>query len=118
MEKLPVEIRAVNGMLFAFGAPSGRLVRFELSGPRGGTHDSGHGSLLVPRLTILDAQGTELARTTDPSAPGHVLAQGVSDARTPLTLAFVAPVGGTYFVRVEDALGGGGAGFGYGLELR
>ena len=102
--------------VFAFGARANRLILLKLHGPRAGSHDSGYGSLLVPRLSILDPQGNELRG--EPSAFGSVLAQGVADSRASLTLGFVPTLGGTYFARVEDVAGGGGAEFTYWLELR
>jgi hypothetical protein len=100
---------------FAFGAQAGRLVLVKLFGPRAGSHDSGHGSQLLPRLTLTDAQGTELRSVASSDA---VLAEGITDARASLTLGFVPTVGGTYFARVEDGAGGAGAEFSYWLELR
>jgi hypothetical protein len=101
--------------VFAFGAQTGRLVRLELHGPRGGSRDSGYGSELVPRLTLLDAQGNELRSV---SGAAMVLPQGVADSRPSLTLGFVPALGGMYLVRVDDASGGGGAGSSYWLEAR
>jgi dienelactone hydrolase len=107
---------------FVFGARAGRLVRLELHGPRGASDagGSGHGSAIVPRLTLLDAGGNELVAVSalDVSLPDVAQAAGTLDPRPALALAFAPTVGGTYFVRVEDASGNGGAELRYWLELR
>lgn len=96
-------------------APPAALTRAATSTTRAGPHDSGHGPLLLPRLTILDANGTELQSVSSLDA---VQAQGIAASRTSLTLAFVPAIGGTYLVRVEDVTGSGGAELTYWLELR
>src|SRR6185436_12373278 len=100
--------------VFAFGAGADRLRRLKLFGPQTGAGDTGYGSALVPQMTVTDQDGVVLASV---SAGDPVAAQGVADLEACLTIGFVPAVGGTYFVRVEDAAGGGGAGFTYWLEV-
>jgi len=101
---------------FAFGAPVGKLVRLELHGPGAGVDGTGYGSALAPRLTILDRNGNVLASAED--SPASLAARGVAELGPALTLGFAPALGGTYFARVEDVAGAGGAAFGYWLEVR
>ncbi len=100
---------------FAFCARLERLVLLTLHGPPGAARGSGYGSLLVPRLSIVDASGNVLASVEEAST---VQARGEVDPQSCLTLAFVPRTPGPFYARIEDAVGAGGAASYYWLEIR
>jgi hypothetical protein len=77
---------------------------------------SGHGSACSPLLEVLDGTGAVVATFT--SAPATVYAESVTDPLPTCQVVGVPDPGGIYYVRVTDALGGGGPGFYYVLEKR
>jgi hypothetical protein len=108
---------------FRFRARAGRLTRVRLVGgvgASGGDTTSHLGSLLDPRLTVLDPDGQPVVMAEDPLAgPADTLfPEGLSDTESWLTLGFVPTVGGTYTVRVEDIGSRSGPTRFYWLEVR
>lgn len=108
---------------FRFRVREGRLTRIRLVGgvgASGGDTTTHLGSLLDPRLTVLDPGGLPVVMAEDPLAgPATTLfPEGLSDTESWLTLAFVPAVGGTYTLRVEDLGSRSGPTRFYWLEVR
>ncbi len=82
--------------------------------PNGFFELNGFGSSLGPVLRVLDSAGTELNRVA--SSPGTAL--GTNDGMPSLSLAFMPPSTGTYYLEVSDEFGNFGSDFGYVLEQR
>jgi len=83
-------------------------------GPNGFPALDGFGSELDPLLAILDSSGTILA-SCDATLGTAV---GVVDGLATVSLAFLPPATGTYYLSVVDQGGGFGANFTYVLQMR
>lgn len=87
---------------FSFTATAGVPVRFETLaddvGPNGFFELDGFGSTLQPVLSVVDATSTVLATASS----GISTAVGVKDGLSALSLVFLPPATGTYYVQVTD----------------
>ena len=110
--------------VFRFSSERDELVRVCIYAERAAESDgfsplSDHGSDLEPVLTVLDADGVPVALASfDGPINGAVGAEGVVDGLATVSLAFVAPSAGDYFVIVEDQGGAFGDNYHYLLEVR
>ena len=103
--------------LYSFSASQGELVVFDLYSAFNSQGDQlAWGSALFPRIQVLDGGGSVLS-----SVDGFISsarAVGTSAATESATLAFLAPVAGAYYVRVDDRNGGGSLNHGYFVHRR
>ena len=108
---------------YRFTASSGELVVFDAFAARSIGSDqqleySGHGSDLLPLLTIRDVNGAVLATSTAIPVNG-VFAEALSDSLPTAAVAFVAPPTSSVFhVQVAAADNSGGADHRYVLQKR
>ncbi|NOT31558.1 MAG: hypothetical protein HOP15_14010 [Planctomycetes bacterium] len=104
--------------LFAFDAVRGVPVVFacfaDNVAPDGYFELNGFGSALDPVLRVRTADGTQLAEVL----PSLGTALGSSDGLPTLSLAFLPPASGTYYLEVADEFGNFGTDFTYVLEIR
>ena len=107
--------------VFSFTVQDAEVVTFSIyAGPAsqsdGFASFSNYGSDLLPDLEILNASGGVLKTTQYSGAllSGESITNGLATSE----ITFLAPVAGTYFVRVSDSNGTGGADHLYRLEKR
>ncbi len=110
--------------LYRFTALSRQIVSFDVFASSAGTGTnqqseySGHGSALLPLLTIRDSNGAILSQTTSLPANG-VYGESVYDGLPTCAVAFVAPdTTHTFYVEVAAADGTGGPDHTYVLVRR
>lgn len=108
---------------FRFEATAGAMVRIRVFAERGSKSDgfsplSEHGSDLEPLIHVLDSSLTEIASVSyDGPETGGTSAEGIADGLPTLSLVFLAPQSGEYFVRVQDQAGGFGKGYHYLIKV-
>ena len=65
---------------------------------------SGYGSLMLPRVRILDPVGALIAEATSQPIAG-VFAEGITDGLPTLATSITTTLTGEYFIEITDALG-------------
>lgn len=83
-------------------------------GPNGYFEEDGFGSNMAPILNIMDGAATLLA--TSDSTVGNAV--GINDGVASVSLVFLPPTSGTYFVEVVDQSGSFGVDYTYVLQMR
>ena len=110
--------------VFRFEAEENELVSIACyAGPTGGPTTSGdeliagHGSTLMARLRVLDAGGNPVASSSDtPPSSNGTRPESVTDALASVSVSFVAPTAGMYFIEVGAADGTGSTSHTYVIE--
>jgi len=110
-------LNAREGELVVVSILAKRMVRGAV-GSDGFRTLSGNGSQLMPRLRALTDTGAEIARSVYTPPNACTSAESVADGLPTLSVAFVAPVAGTYFIEVAAEDGTGGPSHTYILQRR